>query len=114
MTAAATNSPTLGLALLVALAGGLGAIARALLIHHMSVRRSDPLRAGVEGRHQGARRSGLVDPADRRRAGRLAQRHPRCRLGGNRLERLAKASSVCRLSVSVGSIMSASSTMSGK
>ena len=198
MTATVAHSPTLGLALLVALAGGVGAMARALLIHHFSVRRSDPLpigtvvvnasgslvlgfltglshlpragppipqrgrdrtvwrlhhildgqlgvpaprayaasggrrsstpsadwppvwagpspawpwprsseatrncgratsrarlrlRAGVEGRHQGARRSSFVDPSHRRRAGSLAQRFPRCRLGGNLLERLSQ------------------------
>ena len=47
MTATTAHTPTLGLALLVALAGGVGAIARALLIHHMSVRRSDPLPIGT-------------------------------------------------------------------
>jgi len=40
-------SPTLGLALLVALAGGAGAVLRALLIHHLGLRRSDPLPAGT-------------------------------------------------------------------
>ena len=42
-----TSSPTLGLALIVALAGGAGAVLRALLIHHVSVRRSDPLPLGT-------------------------------------------------------------------
>ena len=42
-----THSPTLGLALLVALSGGLGATARALLIHHVSVRQPDPLPRGT-------------------------------------------------------------------
>jgi CrcB protein len=41
------SSPTLGLALLVALAGGAGAVLRALLIHHVGVRRSDPLPVGT-------------------------------------------------------------------
>lgn len=41
------SSPTLGLALLVALAGGAGAVLRALLIHHVGVRRSDPLPLGT-------------------------------------------------------------------
>jgi fluoride exporter len=40
-------SPTLGLALLVALAGGAGAVLRALLIHHLGLRRSDPLPLGT-------------------------------------------------------------------
>jgi CrcB protein len=40
-------SPTLGLALLVALAGGFGAVLRALLIHHIGVRRADPLPIGT-------------------------------------------------------------------
>ena len=47
MTATAAHSPTLGLALLVALAGGVGAMARALLIHYFSVRRPDPLPIGT-------------------------------------------------------------------
>jgi fluoride exporter len=42
-----SSSPTLGLALVVALAGGAGAVLRALLIHHASVRRSDPLPLGT-------------------------------------------------------------------
>jgi fluoride exporter len=42
-----SSSPTLGLALVVALAGGAGAVLRALLIHHVSVRRSDPLPLGT-------------------------------------------------------------------
>lgn len=41
------SSPTLGLALLVAVAGGAGAVLRALLIHHVSVRRADPLPLGT-------------------------------------------------------------------
>jgi CrcB protein len=41
------SSPTLGLALLVALAGGAGAVLRALLIHHVGIRRSDPLPVGT-------------------------------------------------------------------
>jgi fluoride exporter len=41
------SSPTLGLALLVACAGGVGALARALLIHHIGVRRDDPLPLGT-------------------------------------------------------------------
>jgi fluoride exporter len=40
-------SPTLGLALLVAVAGGAGAVLRALLIHHASLRRDDPLPVGT-------------------------------------------------------------------
>jgi CrcB protein len=40
-------SPTLGLALLVALAGGAGAVLRALLIHHIGLRRDDPLPFGT-------------------------------------------------------------------
>jgi CrcB protein len=40
-------SPTLGLALLVACAGGLGAVLRALLIHHIGLRRDDPLPVGT-------------------------------------------------------------------
>lgn len=42
-----SSSPTLGLALVVALAGGAGAVLRALLIHHVSLRRSDPLPLGT-------------------------------------------------------------------
>ncbi len=42
-----TPSPTLGLALLVALAGGVGAVMRALLIHHIGLRRGDPLPLGT-------------------------------------------------------------------
>jgi fluoride exporter len=41
------SSPTLGLALVVALAGGAGAVLRALLIHHVSVGRFDPLPLGT-------------------------------------------------------------------
>lgn len=40
-------SPTLGLALLVAAAGGCGAVLRALLIHHIALRRRDPLPLGT-------------------------------------------------------------------
>lgn len=40
-------SPTLGLALLVALSGGVGAVLRALLIHHVGLRRADPLPVGT-------------------------------------------------------------------
>jgi CrcB protein len=42
-----SSSPTLGLALVVALAGGAGAILRALLIHHVGLRRQDPLPVGT-------------------------------------------------------------------
>jgi CrcB protein len=42
-----TPSPTLGLALLVAVAGGVGAVVRALLIHHIGLRRGDPLPLGT-------------------------------------------------------------------
>ena len=41
------DSPTLGLALVVAMAGGAGAVLRALLIHHVGVRRDDPLPLGT-------------------------------------------------------------------
>ena len=41
------HSPTLGLALLVAVAGGAGAALRALVIHHVGIRRSDPLPLGT-------------------------------------------------------------------
>jgi fluoride exporter len=41
------SSPTLGLALLVALSGGAGAVLRALLIHHIGLRRADPLPVGT-------------------------------------------------------------------
>jgi CrcB protein len=47
VTATASHSPTLGLALLVAAAGGLGAVGRALIIHHAARRRSDPLPVGT-------------------------------------------------------------------
>ena len=40
-------SPTFGLALLVAAAGGVGAVLRALLIHHIGLRRADPLPVGT-------------------------------------------------------------------
>ncbi len=42
-----SSSPTLGLALVVALAGGAGAVLRALLIHHVGIRRDDPLPVGT-------------------------------------------------------------------
>jgi fluoride exporter len=42
-----SSSPTLPLGLLVALAGGAGAVLRAWLIHHLGQRRSDPLPAGT-------------------------------------------------------------------
>jgi fluoride exporter len=42
-----SSSPTLGLALIVAVAGGAGAVLRALLIHHVGVRRTDPLPVGT-------------------------------------------------------------------
>jgi fluoride exporter len=42
-----SSSPTLGLALIVALAGGAGAVLRALLIHHVGLRRNDPLPVGT-------------------------------------------------------------------
>jgi CrcB protein len=42
-----SSSPSLGLALIVALAGGAGAVLRALVIHHVSVRRDDPLPVGT-------------------------------------------------------------------
>ena len=41
------HSPTLGLALLIAVAGGAGAALRALVIHHVGIRRSDPLPLGT-------------------------------------------------------------------
>jgi CrcB protein len=41
------HSPTLGLALIVAVAGGAGATLRALVIHHVGVRRPDPLPLGT-------------------------------------------------------------------
>ena len=41
------HSPTLGLALIVALAGGAGATLRALVIHHVGLRRPDPLPLGT-------------------------------------------------------------------
>jgi fluoride exporter len=40
-------SPGVGLVLLVALAGGVGAVLRALLIHHIGIRRPDPLPVGT-------------------------------------------------------------------
>jgi CrcB protein len=45
--AVSSPSPTLGLALVVALAGGAGAVLRALVIHHIGVRRVDPLPLGT-------------------------------------------------------------------
>jgi fluoride exporter len=42
-----SSSPTLDVALLVALSGGAGAVARALVIHHVGVRRADPLPLGT-------------------------------------------------------------------
>jgi CrcB protein len=42
-----SSSPTLGLALVVALAGGAGAVLRSLLIHHVGIRRNDPLPVGT-------------------------------------------------------------------
>jgi CrcB protein len=42
-----STSPPFTLALVVALAGGAGAVLRALLIHHVSVRRDDPLPVGT-------------------------------------------------------------------
>ena len=42
-----SHSPTLALALAVAVAGGLGAVLRALVIHHVARRRSDPLPLGT-------------------------------------------------------------------
>jgi CrcB protein len=44
---AASHSPALGLALAVAAAGGVGAVLRALLIHHAARRRPDPLPVGT-------------------------------------------------------------------
>jgi CrcB protein len=41
------TSPTLALALLVAAAGGFGAVLRALVIHHIGLRRADPLPVGT-------------------------------------------------------------------
>jgi len=42
-----SSSPTLGLALIVALAGGAGAVLRALVIHYVGVGRNDPLPVGT-------------------------------------------------------------------
>jgi CrcB protein len=42
-----SSSPTLGLALVVAVAGGAGAVLRALVIHHVGLRRADPLPVGT-------------------------------------------------------------------
>lgn len=44
---ASSHSPTLALALAVAVAGGLGAVLRALVIHHVALRRPDPLPLGT-------------------------------------------------------------------
>ena len=41
------HSPTLALALAVAGAGGVGAVLRALVIHHVALRRPDPLPLGT-------------------------------------------------------------------
>ncbi len=41
------HSPTLGLALLVAAAGAVGAVLRAVIIHHAARRRFDPLPVGT-------------------------------------------------------------------
>jgi CrcB protein len=41
------TSPTLGVALVVAAAGGVGAVLRALIIHHLGLRRDDPLPVGT-------------------------------------------------------------------
>jgi fluoride exporter len=45
--AVASHSPTLTLAFLVALTGGLGAVLRALLIHHVARLHPDPLPVGT-------------------------------------------------------------------
>jgi CrcB protein len=42
-----TGAPGLGVALLVAVAGGGGAVLRALVIHHVGLRRDDPLPLGT-------------------------------------------------------------------
>jgi CrcB protein len=42
-----SSTPTLALALIVAVAGGAGAVLRALLIHHVGLRRTDPLPVGT-------------------------------------------------------------------
>jgi fluoride exporter len=42
-----SHSPTLVLALAVAVAGGFGAVLRALVIHHVARRRADPLPLGT-------------------------------------------------------------------
>ncbi len=47
MSAAVNQPVTLSVALLVALGGGLGAMAHALVIHHLALRRSDPLPLGT-------------------------------------------------------------------
>jgi len=43
----AIHSPTLALAFVVAAAGGVGAVLRALIIHHAARRRPDPLPVGT-------------------------------------------------------------------
>ncbi len=47
MNAVAAHSPSLLLAATVGLAGGVGAMARALLIHHVGLRRTDPVPIGT-------------------------------------------------------------------
>jgi fluoride exporter len=42
-----SSSPTLAVGLLVGVAGGAGAVLRALIIHHLGLDRSDPLPAGT-------------------------------------------------------------------
>jgi len=42
-----SSSPSLGLVLLVGAAGGVGAVLRALIIHHVGLRRQDPLPVGT-------------------------------------------------------------------
>jgi CrcB protein len=42
-----SGSPTLAVALLVAVSGGIGAVGRGLLIHHIGLRRGDPLPVGT-------------------------------------------------------------------
>ena len=45
--AASSHSPTLALALAVAGAGAVGAVLRALIVHHVALRRTDPLPLGT-------------------------------------------------------------------
>ncbi len=47
VTVVANDSPSLAVALLVAAAGGVGAVLRALVIHHLARRRPDPLPVGT-------------------------------------------------------------------